>query len=83
MFGINIPNPFEAVLDIIMDVVDIIVDIIEDVISWIIPMPEIPDFGDNLPDQTAKGVLLNKVSANASIPIIYGTRKAFLQPLEY
>ena len=75
MFGINIPNPFEAVLDIIMDVVDIIVDIIEDVISWIIPMPEIPDFGDNLPDQTAKGVLLNKVSANASIPIIYGTRK--------
>ncbi len=75
-------NPFDAVsdivsgvIDIIMDVVDIIVDIIEDVISWIYPMPEIPDFGDNQPDQTAKGVLLNKVSANASIPIIYGTRK--------
>jgi len=68
-------NPFEDVIDIVMDVVDIIVDIIEDVISWIIPMPEIPDFGDNMPDQTAKGVLLNKVSANASIPIIYGTRK--------
>ena len=75
-------NPFDAVsdivsgvIDIIMDVVDIIVDIVEDVISWIIPMPEIPDFGDNLPDQQAKGVLLNKVSANASIPIIYGTRK--------
>ena len=38
-------------------------------------MPEIPDFGDLQPDQTARGVLLNKVSANASIPIIYGTRK--------
>ena len=70
----DIPILGDAV-DIVMDVVDIIVDIIEDVISWIYPMPEIPDFGDNQPDQTAKGVLLNKVSANASIPIIYGTRK--------
>jgi hypothetical protein len=68
-------NPIDDIIDIIEDVIDIIVDIVEDVISWIIPMPEIPDFGDNQPDQTAKGVLLNKVSANASIPIIYGTRK--------
>jgi len=75
MGGWNPLDIFDPIVDIIEDVIDIIVDIIEDVISWIIPMPEIPDFGDNQPDQTAKGVLLNKVSANASIPIIYGTRK--------
>ena len=62
-------------IPIIGDIIDIIVDIVEDVISWIIPIPEIPDYGDLNQDQIAKGVLLNKISANASIPIIYGTRK--------
>ena len=71
MCSVDIPFVSD-VIDIVMDVVDIIVDIIEDVIGWIYPMPEIPDFGDFQPDQTATGVLLNKVSANASIPIIYG-----------
>ena len=32
------------------------IDIIEDVISWIIPIPDIPDFGDLNQDQQAKGV---------------------------
>ena len=38
-------------------------------------MPEIPDYGDNLPEQNAKGVLVNKTSSNAHIPVVYGTRK--------
>ena len=75
-------NPFkaaekavEAAFDIISDVVDIVVDLVEDVIGWLNPIPDIPDFGDNLADQNAKGVLVNKFSANAHIPIVYGTRK--------
>ena len=65
----------DDIIDIVEDVVDVIVDVVEDVIGWLIPMPEIPDFGDNLTDQNAKGVLVNKFSANAHIPIVYGTRK--------
>ena len=46
------------------------------VISWLMKpdMPDTPNM-DNLPDQTAKGILVNKTSANSSIPVIYGTRK--------
>src|SRR6056300_1434304 len=68
-------NPIETIEDIVEDIVDVIVDIVEDVISWLIDIPEIPDYGDLNQDQVAKGVLVNKISANASIPIIYGTRK--------
>jgi hypothetical protein len=59
----------------IKDVVDVIVDLVEDVISWIIPQPEIPDFSELDVEQNAKGVLVNKFTANAHIPVIYGTRK--------
>ena len=46
------------------------------VISWL-RKPDIPDSPtmDNIPEQNAKGVLVNKTSANAPIPIIYGQRK--------
>jgi hypothetical protein len=60
-------------IPIVGDIIDSIVDIVEDLISWIIPIPDIPDFGEL--DNTAKGVLLNKRSSNSAIPIIYGTRK--------
>ncbi len=59
--------------DIVGDIIDVIVDIVDSVISWLLPMPDIPDFGEL--DNTAKGVLLNKRSSNSGIPIIYGTRK--------
>ena len=68
-------NPIDDIIDIIDDIVDGITDIIEDVIGWLVPMPDIPDFGTLRPDQNAKGILLNKVSSNAHIPIVYGTRK--------
>ena len=57
------------------DFFDFVGDIFEEVISWIVPIPEFPDFGDLQPDKNAQGVLLNKFQSNASIPIIYGTRK--------
>ena len=68
-------NPFEAIVDVIEDVVEVVVDVVEDVIGWLVPMPDIPDYGENLQEQTARGVLVNKINANAHIPIIYGTRK--------
>jgi hypothetical protein len=41
-------------------------------ISWLAPKPEIPEFQQ---DTQAQGVLVNKQSNNANIPVIYGTRK--------
>ena len=36
--------------------------------------PEIPDFGTNDFDDFEKGILLNKQSNDANIPVIYGER---------
>ena len=46
------------------------------VISWL-RKPEVPDTPqmDTQAEQNAKGILVNKQSANAPIPVIYGTRK--------
>ena len=68
-------NPFEEVLDFVTDVVDAVVDLVEDFVGWLMPQPDIPDFGDMQQDINAKGVLVNKFSANAHIPVVYGTRK--------
>ena len=68
-------NPIEAVENFVEDVVDGVVGVVEDVIAWIIPMPEIPDFSQQNSEQQAKGVLVNKFTANGHIPIVYGTRK--------
>jgi len=62
-------------MDFVGDAVDFVVDLVVDVISWLNPIPEIPDFGGNQPDLNARGALVNKVSANAHIPIVYGTRQ--------
>ena len=40
-------------------------------ISWLAPKPELPDFTQ---DAEGTGVLVNKQSNNANIPVIYGTR---------
>ena len=45
-----------------------------EVISWFIPIPELPQFDQDLADQNARGVLLNKQSNNAHIPVVYGER---------
>jgi hypothetical protein len=45
-------------------------------ISWIFrpKIPDIPDFGDNYQDNFEKGLLINKQSNDASIPVVYGER---------
>tara|TARA_R100001440_G_scaffold956_2_gene3176 strand:- start:890 stop:3898 length:3009 start_codon:yes stop_codon:yes gene_type:complete len=68
-------NPIEEIIDFVEDVVDAVVDIVEDFVGWLYPQPDIPDFGDMQQDLNAKGVLLNKFSANAHVPVVYGTRK--------
>ena len=71
--------PFKSIGKFFSDVVDFfvdaVVDVVDEVISWIVPIPEIPEFGDTNQEQQAKGVLVNKFTANAHIPIVYGTRK--------
>lgn len=61
--------------DFVRDVVDVVVDVVEDVVGWLIPQPDIPEFGDDYAEQQAQGILVNKFRANASIPVVYGTRK--------
>jgi hypothetical protein len=56
------------------DIVSSITKIFTKFISWFIPMPDIPDFGNSAANQAAQGVLVNKQSNNANIPVIYGTR---------
>ena len=68
-------NPFEEIVNVVEDIVDGVVGFVEDVIGWIIPMPEIPDFSQQNSEQQARGVLVNKFTANGHIPIVYGTRK--------
>jgi len=64
------PNP----IDLIEDAIDFIIDIVVDVIGWLIPTPEIPDFGVGEFDDYETGLLLNKQSNDASLPVMYGER---------
>ena len=66
---------FKNIINIGSKAVDFVGDLVGDVLSWVMPQPEIPDYGDNLADQTNNGALVNKFNANAHIPIVYGTRK--------
>ena len=43
-------------------------------ISWVRPKPDLPEF-DFAESEAAQGVLLNKSSNNAQLPVIYGERK--------
>ena len=53
-------------------VVDAVVNVVNDFIGWLLPIPDVPDFGDSQQD---RGVLINKQSNNAQIPVVYGRRK--------
>jgi len=59
---------------IVSAIVDPIVKVFSKAISWLIPTPEIPDFGLDEPQDFETGVLLNKQSNDANIPVIYGER---------
>src|SRR5210317_732049 len=53
-------------------VVESIVNVVTSFIGWLIPTPDVPDF--DTPEEE-KGVLINKSSNNAQIPIVYGRRQ--------
>ena len=63
--------------DIIEDVFEGIIDIVEDIVSWLMPIPELPDFDDGFNDPTSRtdGILVNKQSSSSGLPLIYGMRK--------
>jgi len=53
-------------------VVDAVVNVVQKFIGWLLPIPDIPDF--DTPEEE-RGVLINKQSNNAQIPIVYGRRQ--------
>ena len=77
-------NPFRAVKKAVNTVVKVAKKVVKTVakvvtapLSWLTPsFPTFPDtsFGDNAMDSYEQGVLLNKQSNNASIPVVYGER---------
>ena len=60
--------------NIVNKILEPIVKVFSKALSWLVPEVDIPDFGINEADDFEKGVLLNKQSNDASIPVIYGER---------
>ena len=73
--GDVITGVVDVVEDVVVGVVDVVVDVVDEVISWVAPQPEIPEFTEEFEEQVARGILVNKFTANSSIPVVYGTRK--------
>ena len=66
-------NPFKPIKKLFKKVVKVATS----ALSWLKPsFPNFPDtsFGENAMDTYEQGVLLNKQSNNASIPVVYGER---------
>ena len=55
-------------------IVEFPIKVVSKALSWIIPQPEIPEFGETDFDSFEKGILLNKQSNDANIPVVYGER---------
>ncbi len=73
--GDVITETVDFVGDVVTGVVDVVVDVVDEVVSWVAPQPEIPEFTEEFEEQVARGILVNKFTANSSIPVVYGTRK--------
>ena len=73
--GDVITETVDFVGDVVTGVVDVVVDVVDEVISWVVPQPEVPEFSEEFEEQQARGILINKFTANSSIPVVYGTRK--------
>ena len=59
---------------VVEKIVEPIVKVFSKALSWLVPSVDIPDFGINEADDFEKGVLLNKQSNDANIPVVYGER---------
>ena len=67
--------PFKKIFRSVTKIFKPIIKIVSKAISWLAPKPpELPDFGTTEFDDFEKGILVNKQSNDASIPVIYGTR---------
>jgi hypothetical protein len=66
---------FKSIKRAVSKTFDFVGDLVGDVIGWLVPEPEIPDFGQDFSDENNRGALVNKFNANAHIPVVYGTRK--------
>ena len=65
---------FKKAFSFVKKVVTAPIKIITKAFSWLSPKVDVPDFGTSDFDDFEKGILLNKQSNDASIPVIYGTR---------
>ena len=59
---------------VVKKIIELPVKIVSKALSWLVPQPEIPEFGETDFDSFEKGILLNKQSNDATIPIVYGER---------
>jgi hypothetical protein len=55
-------------------IVEFPIKVVSKALSWIMPQPEIPEFGETDFDSFEQGILLNKQSNDANIPVVYGER---------
>jgi len=65
---------FKAITRPVKKVFKAFTKIVMKAISWLIPTPDIPDFGVGEFDDFERGILLNKQSNDAAIPVVYGER---------
>jgi len=74
----SVSKVFKSATKVVSGVIGAVSGIANKAVSWLIPQPSVPDYGsfsspENL--ESARGILINKSSNNAPIPIIYGTRQ--------
>ena len=74
-------NPFKPVKKAVSAIggligkgISLVGNVVSKAVSWLIPTPQIPDFGTSEFDDFETGILVNKQSNDASIPVIYGER---------
>jgi hypothetical protein len=74
--GFNIKKVISAAVNYVFNINPVVALVISIGIAWLMrpKTPEMPDFGTNDFDNYEKGILLNKQSNDANIPVIYGER---------
>ena len=76
--------PFGKIFRTVSKIITAPIKIFSKAFSWLQPKIDIPDFSIGEFDDFEKGILLNKQSNDAAIPVVYGTRlvggtRVFLQ----
>jgi len=59
---------------VVKKIIEFPIKVVSKALSWLTPQPEIPEFGETDFDSFEKGILLNKQSNDANIPVVYGER---------